>query len=131
MAYHINPADSIECSRSQVAMRKLITHALIKLHSLTGEEIRLFKYKTKKKAFVKIVQELNPKVCIMCATSILHRDDGLEADVIEIYTKVKLGTLHSSNFTSTHGIQWNNINDFTYAKIIIPWQFVTQRQIAV
>lgn len=131
MAYHVNPGDSIECTRCQVAMRKSIFHAFIKLQSLSGEEISFFKYKTKKRAFAKIIEEINPKECIICATSILHLNDGLEADVIEIYTKKKVSFSHSSNFSSTHGIQWNNINDFTYAKIVIPWNFVTQRQIAV
>ena len=131
MAYHINPGDSIECSQSQVAIRKIIFQTFLKIPSLTGEEIPFFKYKTRKRAYIKIVQELNPKVCIMCTTSILHLNDGLEAGVIEIYTKKRVSLSLASNFSSTHGIQWNNINDFTYARIVIPWNFVTQRQIAV
>ena len=101
------------------------------MQSLNGETLSFFKYKTKKNAFIKIAQELNPKTCVICATSILHLNDGLQAPVIEIYTKKQVSLGHASNFTSTHGIQWDNIKDFTYAKIVIPWAFVTQRQIAV
>jgi hypothetical protein len=100
------------------------------LTCLNGEEILLHKGKTKKSAYVKISEELNPKEQRICLTSHVNLDEELQADTIEIYTKRKV-TLHlESNFSHVHGVQWNYTKCFTYAKIFIPWRFILEKQIA-
>lgn len=132
MATHVNAGDSIECSRSEVAVRKISrTIVLINLEKINGESIRLWKYKSNIRAMIKIAVELNPKVCHICETSKLDRDEILEGNVIELYSEKRVSLELTSNFSHVHGIQANTINNFTYAKIVIPWTFVTQRQIAV
>lgn len=120
---------SIECSKSKVFVRKISTSTPVKITDLSGKEILLHKYKTKKRAIVSIAQELAPKACVICNTSNLDLHDELEAEVIEIYTNGRSNFQVISNFSHVHGIQGGDINSFTYARIVIPWRYVLQSQL--
>ncbi len=125
MAKYVDAGNSVECSKSNIALRKITTaSALVKV-----DGINYFKYKTKKRAIVTVTEELRPKVHRICPTSYLNLNDILEADTVEIYVEKRITLALTSNFSHVHGIQANNINMFTYAKIIIPWRFIAERAI--
>ena len=131
MGKYVYSGDSIECSYSHIAVRKLSKPSQpLRMTKLNGEEIRLFKYKCQKRGIVIIVKELVPKESVICKTSCLNIHDELEADVIEIYTPKLLNLGIISNFSHVHGIQGNAVNMFTYAKIIMPWRIFLERDLA-
>jgi hypothetical protein len=120
MAKHVILGSSIEGNKSSVAVRKISKNPSI----LDIEGVGLFfKYKSKIHAIVKVTEELSPKKHIICETSFLNLNDELEADIIELFTPKKLSLKLTSNFSSVHGIQSNNLSMFTYAKIASPFRF--------
>ena len=123
MAKFMNVGDSIEANRSDILVRKVSSPILINIEGVG----RFFKYKSKIRAIVKITEELLPKVHRICCYSNLNLNDELEADTIEIFTENKITLQLVSNFSNVHGIQANNVNAYTYAKIVIPWRFVLEK----
>jgi len=123
MAKFINVGDSIEAKRSDILVRKVSSPTLINIEGVG----RFFKYKSKIRAIVKVTEELMPKVHRICCYSNLNLDDELEAGTIEILTENRISLQLVSNFSNVHGIQANNVNAFTYAKIVIPWRFVLEK----
>jgi hypothetical protein len=129
MATHVNQGDSIECRRSVVAVRKVSGPTFITMKGIDQNDYEFFKYKSKIRAIVRIVESLDPKECIISESSFLDVDDRLEGDVVEIYATIQFDFQKISNFSHVHGIQGDSLNSFTYAKIVQPWRFVTQRAI--
>ncbi|PIY04375.1 MAG: hypothetical protein COZ21_06910 [Bacteroidetes bacterium CG_4_10_14_3_um_filter_31_20] len=132
MIKYVGTGDSIECEASCIVTRKVSPKPIfIKIEALDGTFVNFFKYKTKIRATVTIIKELNPKEPIIDDISKLDLDSTLEAGTVEIYTKSRIKLELTSNFTSTHTIQNNIVNIFTYAKIVIPWQFMLDRALSV
>ncbi len=130
MPTHVNPGDSIECSISLIAVRKISKKpVLTNMQCLNGDCILLYKYKTNIRAIVAIRQELNPLQPIILNNSYLTLQDNLEGAVLSIYTKDKFSLDLTSNFSHVHGIQNGNVACFTYATIDAPFPFVLNRHI--
>lgn len=131
MATHIHEGDSIECSQSMIAVRKVSkTPTLVNIECKEeGRKMRLFKYKSSIRSIVQITEELNPLDSVVCENSHLVLHDTLEAAVLSIYTAKKVTLETVSNFSHVHGIQGANVNAFTYAKIDIPWPFVLNQKL--
>lgn len=125
MATHTEAGKSIECNKSSVSVRGISKNPSF----VEIEGMRLFRYKSKISAIIKIQEELVPKIFKICESSCLDVNDVLEAPSIEINIAKRVVFKIESNFSSKHGIQYNDINSFTYAKIVIPWRFVTERTI--
>lgn len=126
MAVHQNAGDSIECSSAKISVRKIGDPFYIKIKG-----VKYFKYKSSVRSIVTITQELNPKEHIILPSSKLDLNDELSADVVEIYTINKRKFDVCSNFSHVHGIQCNDISDFTFAKIVIPWRYITVRKLLI
>lgn len=127
MAKYINSGESIECKESHVATRKSSAPTLLNIAEIDGKLRRLFKYKTKIRAIIKITRELTPKKGVICDNSHLDLLDELEGDTVEIFTENRIKLEVVSYFSNVHGIQGNSVNCFTYAKIVIPWRFVLEK----
>lgn len=128
MAKYIETGNSLECHKSNIATRKVANKNPILIQI---DEIRYYKYSTKIRCIVKIIEELNPKIHRISETSALNIHDELEAEGIDIYTEKRISLNLVSNFSHVHGIQSNDINSFTYAKILTPFRFVLQRSLAI
>lgn len=129
---HVTEGDSIECESSCIATRKISPQpTFIRIATIDGTMVNLFKYKTKIRATVTITEELTPKEPIIEDSSKLDLHSTLEGDTLEIYTKVRIKLGLHSNFTSTHTIQGDSVKTFTYAKIVIPWRFMLERASAL
>jgi hypothetical protein len=127
MTKFVEAGASIEGNKSDVFVRKVSkTPTLLNIDGVG----RFYKYKSKIRAIVKITEELVPKIHRICERSNLNLHDELEAVTIEIFTENRISLQVISNFSNVHGIQANNINAFTYAKIVIPWRFVVERGIS-
>lgn len=131
MATYIYSGASLECKESMVAVRKIFPRHpdLIVIEGVKQSKHRLYKYKTKIRALVKIKVELDPKECVIDEFSKLDLEDELEGDTVEIYTKERVKLELCSNFSNVHGIQANKIRVFTYAKVLIPWRHVSERNL--
>jgi hypothetical protein len=130
MAKHLNVGESIECNKSRIAVRSVSKNpTLVAIEGLNGKSYRFFKYKTKIRAIATIIEELNPKECVICEGSHLDLDDTLEAETLEIYTSKRMIFEVISNFSNVHGIQGDEVNHLTYAKIIIPWRFLLEKNL--
>ena len=125
MAKYIEAGNSLECHKSNVAIRKKVKNPIV----IQIDEIKYFKYSTKIRCIIKIIEELNPKIHRISKTSALDIHDELEAVGIDIYTEKRISLKVLSNFSNVHGIQSGVINSFTYAKIRIPFRFVLQKSI--
>jgi hypothetical protein len=125
MAKFIDVGDSVECNKSEVFVRKVNKPILLDIEGIG----RFFKYKSKIRAIIKITEELIPKVHRICNSSNLSLHDELEGDTIEIFLEEKITFQLISNFSNVHSIQGNNVNSFTYAKILIPFRFVLERRL--
>lgn len=125
MTKFVNPGDSVEGNKSDIIIRWISKPTLIDIEGVG----RFYKYKSKKRAIIKITEELLPKVHRISPHSKLNLHDELNADVIEILTEYRIKKILISNFSSVHGIQCNTVSTFTYAKIIMPWRFVLERGI--
>jgi hypothetical protein len=124
MATFVNQGDSIEGGKSHIHVRKVTNPILIDIDGIG----RFFKYKSKIRAIITITEELIPKIHRICCDSKLDLNDELDAATIDILTSKRIKTWKLiSNFSNVHGIQSNIVNDFTYAKILIPWRFVLER----
>jgi hypothetical protein len=126
MAKYIGAGDSLECLKSNVATRKISNNPYI----IEIEGIKYFKYSTKIRCTIKIIEELNPKIHRISEFSALNIHDELEAEGIDIYTEKRISLKIISNYSNVHSIQSNDINSFTYAKILIPFRFVLQKTLA-
>ena len=129
MASHVNQGNSVECQKSFVATRKVSGPFFVSLPTLTGSKIPLFKYKTNIRSLVFIIEQLNPFECIICKESKMNLNDVLEGTVIEVYTKKRIKFKLESNYSNVHGIQGDHVTDFTYAKIVIPWEYVLNQHL--
>jgi hypothetical protein len=127
MAKYVNPGDSIECNKSEVAVRKITkTPILVKVDEVRG---RLYKYKSGIRAIVSITETLlDTDKHRINENSKVSFNDTLEGDTIEIYTKKRMTFGLISNFSHVHSIQGDKVPCFTYAKIIIPWRYVLETQ---
>ena len=130
MASHVGQGNCVECQQSMVAARKVTVLTSVSLPTVTGGTIALYKYKTQIRGIVQITEQLHNLERIICADSKIDLHDLLEGTVIEIYTAKPIKFKLQSNFSHVHGIQGDSVPAFTYAKIIIPWTFVTQKRIA-
>lgn len=120
----LQQGDSIECENANICSRQLDLTLPVKINCSDGKIIKLFKYKTKKNAWVKIVEELNPKEHVVNSNSKLDLGVLLEADIVEVYVSKCLKIGRGSNITSTHGAQGCTSNCFTYAQIMMPFRFI-------
>lgn len=128
MATYTGQGDSIECEKSAIATRQVNNNPpRIKL----TDGITLFKYRCGKRCMVKIIEELDPRIHKISQLSFLTIDDSLEGNVIEVYVPKRIHFKLESNFSATHGIQHNESNGFTYAKIIIPWRLFLERMTTI
>jgi len=114
MAKFVNAGVSIEGSKSNIIVRKISDPIVIAIEGVG----RFYKYKSK------------IKVYRICCDSKLDLNDELDAATIEILTEERVSLVLISNFSNVHGIQGNNVNTFTYAKIIIPWRFILEKGIS-
>jgi hypothetical protein len=121
MATYQKEGASIECGRSKIAVRKLITLSLIEIGG-----VRYFRYKSKISGRATILEELDPKICRISKASFLDSNDELSADVIEIYSEKKIKLENQANYSNVHGMQVGESKSFTYAKISQPWKFINQ-----
>ena len=127
MAKYIEAGNSIECHKSNVSTRKIVKNPIV----IQIDEIKYFKYSTKIRCIVKIIEELNPKIHRINESSALNIHDELEAERIDIFTEKRISLSLISNFSHVHGIQNGDINSFTYAKILIPFRFVLHKSISI
>jgi len=125
MSKYVNPGDSIEGNKSNIIVRKIS-----KPQPIEVDGIRYYKYKSKLRSIVKITEELNPKIYRICCDSNLNLNDEIDAQAVLILITVRIIRWNiTSNFSHKHGIQNNSVNDFTYAKIVIPWRLFAERAI--
>jgi hypothetical protein len=118
-----NRGDSIEGEKVHCNTRKAIPGGRF---DFLGIGI-LWKYGCQTNAFVKIIEELNPKRFKYKSTSHLDLDDCISGEKIEVFSSDKLRFKKESNFSSTHGIQWSQSNSYTYAEIKIPYRYILYR----
>ncbi len=125
MAKHVDAGTSLECSKSHIEVRKLIidNRTMIKIEGIG----RCFKYKSGINSTVTITEELSPLKAVFCEESHLNLSDQLQADIIEIYTPKKIVTTLESNHSHVHGINVSDLKTYTYAKIVIPFRYVLER----